>query len=75
MFCFDDLQREMIALHTSQNKMSHLKNSIGAVGRDGEDEEERGKNDDRDKREGGNDEIGGTETIKPDQVHVHVEAV
>lgn len=75
MFCYDDLQREMSALYTSQNKVSHLKNSIGAVGRDGENEEEKGENDGRDRGEGENDEIGGTKTIQPDQVRVQVEAV
>ncbi|OBT47129.1 hypothetical protein VE00_03077 [Pseudogymnoascus sp. WSF 3629] len=39
MFCPSDLQREMGALYTSQNKVSHLKNSIGEVGRDDEDVE------------------------------------
>ncbi|OBT65900.1 hypothetical protein VE03_05399 [Pseudogymnoascus sp. 23342-1-I1] len=72
MFCPDDLQREMSAL---QNKVSYLKSSIGGEGKDGEDEEKKWDKYDRDGRREGEDEIGRTESIKPDKVLVQVEAM
>lgn len=67
MFCPDDLKREIIALHTSQNKVSQFKNSIDAIDRD-EDEEGKGINDDRQtKRAREKEEIGG-DIIKPEAV-------
>lgn len=76
MFCPSDLQREMGALHTSQNKVSQLKNSIDEVDRDDEDVERTwGKDDGEGDREVEQEEIVKGDMIMPEVVRVEVDAV
>lgn len=51
MFCPNDLQQELIALRISQNKASHLTNSIVASGDGEEIEGEEGENEEEEEEE------------------------
>ncbi|KFY08034.1 hypothetical protein V492_06592 [Pseudogymnoascus sp. VKM F-4246] len=75
MFCPDYLQREISALHTSQNKMSHLENLIDVAGRDIESRDHKWDKDRKKKIEGENEEVGGSDMMKPEPVRVEVDTV
>lgn len=71
MFCPDDLQQELTARRISQNKTSHLANSIDVVSGDGEEIEEEEEEEGEEEQEE-EEEIEGKESIKLGQVRVQV---